>query len=229
MQSIYKRLLIKIIIVSLTVSALIGIGAFLLGNFDNFEFKIIISTFLVGLYSLSVLASVTLLEKNNKLKILAIVGITLSLISFTVNEMWIWEVFNSLDDAYKPIFSLFTLTFATAHTCLVLLLIPKSKAVKVIQYFTISAISVVATVLLILILISNSYSNPEGLLRVLGIAAIISATGTVLGPVVNRLGNRESSVESKFLGIATEKSTGRKYKVSRQKNLETNEYELIVE
>jgi len=225
----YKRLLIIAVITSLSGSALIGILTFLFGQFNDFEWKIIGTSFFVGLYSLSALACVALLEKNNNFKPLAVAGILLTAISFTVNELLLWEAFESFSDVDEPIFSLFTLTFASAHAALVLLVTPKNNIVRTIQYTTLVAISIVALILLILIFNNNSYNQPEGLLRILGTAAIISATGTILGPVVNRLGPNKSVTEEEFLGTAVEKSSGKKFKVFKTADTGKDQQEMYLE
>ena len=60
----FKKIFLISLIVSLSISALLGIIIFLVGNFDEIQVRILLTTLTVGGFSLTGLCCATLLEKK---------------------------------------------------------------------------------------------------------------------------------------------------------------------
>lgn len=77
----FKKTFLITMIISLSISALIGIVLFLLGNFGQMEFQLLGTALAVGIYSLTGLCCSVLYEKR-KYSFLALSGIIASVIGF---------------------------------------------------------------------------------------------------------------------------------------------------
>ncbi len=243
-----KRLLFLTVITSLSFSAFLGIVVFLFGTLSETEGRIIGTTFFVGIYSLSGLASFSLYEKK-KYQILATANITFAAASFFMTELVLWDILD-FEDIWRAVAAAGVIAYALAHISLVMLVNPKSNVVKTIQVVTAAAIALVAGILNILLFEMISTYNNDGIIRLLGVCAILSATGTILGPLINKtiknpheqftLNTTPSTIHRSVasttitetdLGITTVKHaiTGEKFHLFKEVDQTTNKTELFIE
>lgn len=177
------------LVISLTLSALVGVLAFLFGAFGEVEFKIIATTLAVGLFSLTGLVNAVLLERK-KYPTLAVTGLVTSIFGFLITEFTIWGISLS-NEIWKFSISSIILSVAFAHASLILLNV-KSALVKTLANVALLFIAVVS--LMLIYLIFNSYPNPgEGFYRFLGAVAILDVLLTIVIPILNKISAKPSS------------------------------------
>jgi hypothetical protein len=177
-----KKLLLRILIVSLSVSALTGIIIFLLGKFGDTEEKILLTTVAVGASSLLGLCCATVYP-NIRLKLLGTTGVILSAIALVYTLVLIWGKFDNrlMGQLYL---SLILWTATIAHICLLLLITCANSLVKKVLTTTIVCILIVSTMLSVLIW-ADKLTN-EFFFRLLGVFAILDALGTIVTPILNK-------------------------------------------
>ena len=86
----FKKTFLITMIISLSISALIGIFVFLFGDFGETEAKLLLTTLTIGGYSLTGLCCSVLYEKR-KFTPLAISGMIISTVGFLFTVMVIWK------------------------------------------------------------------------------------------------------------------------------------------
>ncbi|MBS3128062.1 hypothetical protein J4410_02865 [Candidatus Woesearchaeota archaeon] len=180
----FKKTFLITLIVSLSISALIGIFVFLFGDFGETEFRLLMTTLTIGGYSLTGLCCSVLYEKR-KFSILALSGMILSVIGFLFTVLVIWEAIG-LEDSWKTLMICIILAFSTAQSCLLLLVNPEKTLVKGSLSATIIFISIVALMLIKLVL--NEFDDAsESYFRILGVFAILDVLGTIVTPILNKV------------------------------------------
>ena len=172
-------------VISLSISALIGIFVFLLGDFGETDFKLLMTTLTIGGYSLTGLCCSVLYEKR-KFTSLALSGMAISVIGFLYTVLVIWEAIDLYNDlTWRVVAILIVLAASTAHSCLLLLLKSKKTLVNSALSATIIFISIVALMLTILVL--NELDVDDFYYRLLGIFAILDVLGTIVTPILNKV------------------------------------------
>lgn len=202
----FKRTFLYTLIASISVSALIGIWAILLGNFGWFETRILGTTLTVVGTSILGLACGAFLEspqsKNSPLRFVPVVGIALSLVSAFVGLWLIWRASNTSgepESIYKFLFVSIIFAFSFAH--LSLLSLAKLSA-KFVWALPVAYVSILLLALIVSTLIVFEPRGDGGIVwRIIGVLAVVNAAMTVMIPVFHRLSradfpeNRGFSVE----------------------------------
>lgn len=182
----FKRTFLLTMIVSLSISALIGIIIFLFGDFGETEAKLLMTTLTVGGYSLTGLCCSVLYERR-KYNGLAVSGMIISVIAFLYSLLAIWEVIE-LDNAFtgEALMTLAILAFSTAHASLLLLITSGRPVVNVALAATMLFIALVAGMLIGLVL--NGFGAvSEFFYRLLGVFAILDVLGTIVTPILHKV------------------------------------------
>lgn len=181
-----KKTFLISMIISLIVSALIGIIIFLFGDFGETEAKILITTLTIGGYSLTGLCCSTLYEKKRAIS-LAFSGIAVSIIGFLYTVLAIWEIIDLNSwDGFKPLLIFIILAFSIAHSCLLLLIRSEKPIIKNSLFATIGFIGIVA--LMLILLVFEAIDEPgEFYFRLLGVFAILDVLGTIVVPILNKV------------------------------------------
>ena len=181
----FKKIFLITMIISLSISALIGVFVFLFGNFGETEFRLLMTTLTIGGYSLTGLCCSVLYEKR-KLAPLALFGIVISVIGFIYTILLIWEFIDFWDeDSWKALIIFLVLAFSTAHSCLLLLIKSNKSLVNIALSATLIFISIVALMLIIMVL--NEFDLGEFSFRLLGVFAILDVLGTIITPILNKV------------------------------------------
>jgi hypothetical protein len=194
----FKKIFLIGLIVSLSIGALLGIIIFLVGNFGEIQIRILLTTLIIGGFSLTGLCCSTLLEKKG-FSALAIIGMILSVCGFLFITSLIWEIinWNSFDAVWKVMIILIVLAFSTAHASLLLLIKSDKKIVNVSLTTTLLFVSLVALELIILVF--NEFRHIDDMWwRILGVFAIFDVLGTILTPIlknVTALHDQEKNVK----------------------------------
>ena len=181
----FKKIFLITMIISLSISALIGVFVFLFGDFGETEFRLLMTTLTIGGYSLTGLCCSVLYEKR-KLAPLALFGIVISVIGFIYTILLIWEFIDFWDeDSWKALIIFLVLAFSTAHSCLLLLIKSNKSLVNIALSATLIFISIVALMLIIMVL--NEFDLGEFSFRLLGVFAILDVLGTIITPILNKV------------------------------------------
>src|SRR3989338_1505379 len=181
----FKKIFLITMIISLSISALIGVFVFLFGNFGETEFRLLMTTLTIVGYSLTGLCCSVLYEKR-KFAPLALFGIVISVIGFIYTILLIWEFIDFWDeDSWKALIIFLVLAFSTAHSCLLLLIKSNKSLVNIALSATLIFISIVALMLIIMVL--NEFDLGEFSFRLLGVFAILDVLGTIITPILNKV------------------------------------------
>jgi hypothetical protein len=188
----HKRLFLYLLIGSVGLSALIGIGVTLFGNFGNIEVRILLTTLTVTVTSIFGLACGAFLETGRG-KFLPIAGIAFSIVSALMCFFIIWNAFDDSEIFLKSFLTGLILAASCSHLSLLSLARLDSR----FAWTRIAAIVCVS--LLSLIFLYILWFEPEGnsdlIYRVLGVLAILLASITVVTPVLHKLSSSGSDVE----------------------------------
>ena len=186
-----RRLFIYLLIASIGLSAIIGIGVILFGNFGEIEVRVLFTTLTVTVTSIFGLACGAYLETGRG-KYLPLAGIALSIVSALMCFLIIWNV---LDDS-----ELFIKSFLTgvllAASCSHLSLLSLARLDSRFAWTRIAAVACV--ILLVLIFLYILWFEPKGdsdlIYRVLGVLGILLASITVVTPILHKLSSGHADV-----------------------------------
>jgi len=183
-----KRVFLWTLIVTLCISALIGVYAFLFGQFGDMEIKILLTTLSISFFSIIALACAAAFEMK-KGSILAPLGLAVSLLGLLTFLPGIWgECFDS--EAYGKTMGIVAIAgFALAHFCL-LAIVPLEKSKRWVFYATSAFIFALAIHLSSWIIFE--FHNEEFHIRIAGVLGILDGCGSLLVPILYKLGGRES-------------------------------------
>jgi hypothetical protein len=179
-----RRLFLYLLIGSVALSAVIGIGVLLLGNFGWIEARILMTTMVITLVSVFGLACGAYIEIRGG-RYLPFVGIGLSVIAGLMSFFIIWDVL----DADEVFIKCFVTTTLLATACSHLSLLSLARLDRRFSWTRVSA--VVCVVLLSSILLFILWFEPEGesdlIYRILGVLGILLGSITVVTPVLHKL------------------------------------------
>ena len=180
-----KRAFLRMLIIALVSSALVGIYTFLFGDFGETQAKILMTTLSISYFSVTSLVCAAAFEKRAG-SWLSIVGLVVSVIGFLVFMPGIWAERWDSDPIAKlmVILAIFALSFA--QVCL-LALVPLQQSIRWIFFATAIVIFALATLGSSMIVFEL---DDEWLLRFLGVLGILDGCGSLLIPVFSKLSGR---------------------------------------
>lgn len=180
----FKRIFLYTLIASTALSAVIGIGVILFGDFGNFEVRVLMTTLTVTAASILGLACGAYFESGRN-KILPISGIALAIAAAVMTFFIIWNVTNESEVYIKCTATVTLLALSCAHLSLISL----ARLDRRFAWSRIAAfifIGVLDAILLFLM-----WFEPEGtsdmVSRTIGILSILIASVTVITPVFHKL------------------------------------------
>lgn len=178
-----------VLIASVSLSALMGIAAFLSGDFGELEGKVLLTTLCVTGASILALASGAAWERDLGVPI-AVVGMAGSLAGFAMAVLGIWS---EIDEAtwWRLAGSLAILGTWGAHASL-LALARLSRRFHLVAIATVVFGALLAAVLVLLLWEEDALEEPW---RVTGVLSVLVAAGTILVPVFRRLDRGEPAPE----------------------------------
>ncbi len=183
----FKKYFLKTLIIALSVSALIGILIFLVGDFGETEVRLLLTTLTIGGFSLTGLCS-AIIQNRSGLKAFSITGMLISIIGFLITICTIWVLFE-LDDIWKAVLISIILSTAIAHASLLLQIRYNTDNIK---YSLIGTIVFIAFVALMLIKSTlTEFDESEFYFRLLGVFSILDVLGTIVTLILNRLAERQ--------------------------------------
>jgi hypothetical protein len=179
-----KRLFLYTLIGSVVVSALIGIGVILLGNFGELEVRVLMTTLTVTITSILGLANGAYYESGRG-KRLATVGIVVSIIAAVMSLLIVWNVFDDYENYIKASLTAMLFAVSTSHLSLLSL----ARLDRRFEWSNMAARVVIGALvgLLLFLIWFTPPGDGEILARVMGVLAILIATLTVMTPVFHKL------------------------------------------
>ena len=188
----FRRLFLYLFIASIGLSAVIGIGVILFGNFGQLEVRVLFTTLTVTVTSIFGLACGAYLETGRG-KYLPLAGIVFSIVSALMCFLIIWDV---LDDS-EPFIKAFLTGVILAASCSHLSLLSLARLDSRFVWIRVAAAACVS--LLALIFLYILWFEPKGesdlIYRILGVLGILVASITVVTPILHKLSSVGSDVE----------------------------------
>ena len=183
-----KKVALWFLIVSVAISAALGILAILTGNFGDFEMRIILTTLTISAASIGALAAGALWEGRGQ-KELPLLGIALSVVAALLIITGIWFEPHS-EQYWKFTASTGVLAAATTHACLL------SLAKLAPRFAWARLVTLTAVYTLAVLIVMTIYFEPTGDLgfRLIGTVSIIVAALTIMTPIFHRLSRDDFSV-----------------------------------
>jgi hypothetical protein len=185
----FKRIFLYTLICSVTISAVIGIGVLLFGDFGEFETRVLMTALLVTSVSVMGLACGACVEAG-KGRIVPLAGITFSVLSGILWMIMLWSSFESRNDIFiHSVMSATVLALACAHISLLSL-------ATLDRRFLWSRIAVhifvwLLTTLLLIIFWTDIDPSQNMLARIMGVLSIVIAALTVVTPVFHKLSSSD--------------------------------------
>jgi hypothetical protein len=193
-----RRATVIVIIVAFAASAIIGIYALLAGDVDETVGKVLGTTAVVGLASVSILCHLAIVGRA--IRVIGFVGIAASVVAFATAMVMIWTNWGENWDAQGQwgkalLLSGLLAGFLAQANLLLLLSSRKNLVIRISLRATFVAIALVYICVALLTLTDGHIADGwnEGFGRMVGVFAILDALGTVLSPVLGLvLKSRES-------------------------------------
>ncbi len=176
-----KRLFLYVLIASVAVSALIGIGVLLFGDFGERETRILMSTLIVTAVSVLGLTCGACVEAG-KGRVIPFAGIVFSVICGILWMVMLWSAFDPERDVFvHTLMSATVLALACSHVSLLSL-------ARLDRRFAWSRIAVHVfiwslTALLLVVFWTDIDPSQNMIARVMGVLSIVIAALTVVTPV----------------------------------------------
>ncbi len=215
-----KKFFLYLLITSVGVSALIGIGVILIGNFGELESKVLLTTLTVTLTSILGLACGAYLETGRG-RLLPFAGIACAVASagMWMFIIWAWQTEN---DAFVKILMSITLFAASCSHLSLLSLARLEKRFMWARYAVHGAVWSLTALLLFLIW-STRWHDEEIVGRIIGVLSIVIGALTVITPIFHKLSS--TGLESTAIDSEIERLRSRIGELEAKKAESTGEKE----
>lgn len=184
-----RRATVIITIAAFAISAIIGIYALLAGDMNESVGRILGTTAVVGLVSVSILCHLAIVGRA--IRVIGFVGIAASLVAFVTAMVMIWVNWNENWDAQGHwgkalMLSALLAGFLAQANLLLLLSSRRNQVIRITLLVTFVMIAAVYLSVALLTLTDGRIAEGwnEGYGRMVGVFAILDALGTVLSPVL---------------------------------------------
>lgn len=185
-----KKLFLTSLIVSVSLSALIGIAVVIVGSFGEFEARVLLTTLTVTASSILGLACGACYEAGRGRR-LPLAGIVLSIIAAAAFFLIIWNVLDDNETYVKVTMTLMIFAIVASHLSLLRLARLDGRFAWTYSF------AVVCDILLAAIVLYLMWFEPEGesdlVFRTMGVLSILIAALTVVTPVFHRLSAGEDN------------------------------------
>ncbi|MEO9014967.1 MAG: hypothetical protein ABI275_06560 [Terrimesophilobacter sp.] len=186
-----RRVAVIFIIVSLSLTALVGIATLLGGDFGEVQGRIMMTTLVIGAFS--VLALADLAVAGRRFEWCGYTGILAAAVGLVVGLYLVWTDAEADAVFWKTLGIAAVLAASLAHANLLLLLGERRRSVvRTSLWITVGVIAVLAGMIIALI-VTDGDIGTDTYARILGTVAILDGLGTILVPVVSRFLRDESS------------------------------------
>ena len=191
-----KRIALWFLIISVGLSAVLGIIAIISGNFGDFEARIILTTVTISAASVCALAAGALWE-NRGARTLPRIAVALAVFAALLIIIGIWAKISE-EEFWKFNATVGVLAIASAQACLV------SLAQLAPRFVWTQVVALIAIVFLAAQIIFIIYGDvrEEGIFKALGATAILVAALTIMMPIFHRLSRGDLSESKSKSAIA---------------------------
>ena len=195
-----RGLVMKLVIVSFTIAAALGIAALLLGGgIGETEANILLTTVIVGAESVAVLCYLSVAERPTAW--VGVMGAGVSVVPFALGLLLTWETIDDNDGLWQAFGAGVTIAASLAQVCLLLALVGRRRIGPAL-IGTLVAIAVVAA--MIVVAIVNGDDLDDTYWRIFGVVAILDVLGTVVLSALAAFGRGRPSGEPELLTTALE-------------------------
>ena len=194
----FRKFFLYLLIASVGISALIGIGVMIFGSFGEFETKVLLTTGTITVTSILGLACGAYLETRRG-RLLAIAGIACALVSAVMWMLIIWAWRDQNDTFVKVLMSVTLFAASCSHLSL-LSLATLDKRFMWSRYAVHLAVWSL-TALAMFLIWSTLWHDNELVGRVMGVLSIVIGALTVITPVFHKLsstGLESSAIDSEI-------------------------------
>ncbi len=190
-----KKIFLKIIIISLCLSTLIGILFIIFGGYSSMFAKLLGTTGIILAFSFVGLRCSRLYD-NHRYIVLSVIGMGLAALAAIYFSLYIWEVIKYVNVVDKLSPTLITLNIYIMWLCHLLYKDADNKTISNIIIATCTCLTILAALCLILFwFIDFSMDISEFHNRVIGVFALLSVLGTILIPILNKINMNKIHVE----------------------------------
>ena len=189
-----RRGFLYLLIVSVGLSALLGIVALLSDHFGETQVKVLLSTLCVAGASILAMACSAVWERG-KAHAFALPGIGASILGFLLFLVGIWAEVNS-NPYWKSATTLVIAATFAAHASL-LFLASLAQRFRWVRPATIGATALLGSLLIYMIWQEGEFQDAW---RIVGILAILGSAGTILTPVFQRMSGGKVGGEAETPG-----------------------------
>lgn len=188
-----KRLFLYVLIASVSISALLGVGVMIFGNFGEFETRILLTTTTVTITSILGLASGAYLETGRSGRLMPVAGIIFAVIS---GILWIISIWAGEHES-TLFFKAMATTTLVAASCAHLSLLSLARLDRRFAWASYSAHGAIWTLLAILLVLIwfEIDAADNWIARTLGVLAILIGALTILTPVLHKLSSQAVGVD----------------------------------
>lgn len=188
----FKKFFLYLLIASVGVSALIGVGVMIFGNFGDFEARILLTTLTVTVTSILGLACGACLEAGRG-RVLPIIGITFAIISAV---LWIILVWAARPDNDLFVHFVMTSTLLAASCSHISLLSLATLDRRFLWSRWAAHLSVWSlTTIILWVIWWNIDPSDSWIARTMGVLSIITGALTVVTPVFHKLSSSDLGIE----------------------------------
>ncbi len=188
-----KKFFLYLLVASIALSALIGIGIFLFGNFvGDFELKVLLTTLTVTVTSLLGSACGAFLETGRG-RAMPVCGIIFAVASAVMWFIVIWHSPSHNEVFAKTLMSVTLFAAACSHLSL-LSLARLDRRFRWSSYAAQAAVWSLTAILFYLIWFEKSYTG-DWIPRTLGVLSIVVAALTILTPILHKLSSQTPKTE----------------------------------
>lgn len=189
----FRRIFVGSLIGSLCTTGLLAAIAVGAGSFGELEYRVLLTTLLVGCYSVLCLAGLVVVGGRHRW--VGVAGMAFTNLALVSGLLLIWGLDEDAFDSEASLWEFVGRTFGVcailgfgfAHASLLLHAVRRAApAARAICGATLVAVAVVATMFASLVALTES-GGGEGFWRIVGVFAILDVVGTVVTPLVARL------------------------------------------
>lgn len=181
-----RRTAIIVIVASLSITALIGIATLLIGDFGEVQSKIMLTTLVIGIYSIVLLCDLAV--AGRRFEWAGYSGVLVSTVALVTCLMLVWGDFSGVGSEWiwKTFWLSLILGLSLAQANLLLLLGERKRpVVRTGLWTTITLIALLAALFWLLILTDGEVGS-DAYGRLVGTVAILDVLGTIVVPVISK-------------------------------------------
>lgn len=187
-----RRILVGVVVVAFGIAAILGIVTLIVGSLGETASKVLITTAVIGAYSIGALCCVALVGR--RLELFGLIGALVAVASAAYTVFLVWVSFSFNDAVYQVLWTVLSLTVAWSFASLLLLLSDRRR--PVVRWGLRATLGLFVAVLLVVwfMIWFENWDN-DVVPRLLGVVAILATLGAIVVPVLSILLPDQSRAE----------------------------------